>query len=170
MNIFIWSQSEGNTNNGVITKTIKEEHEKKGDSVYVLTAETASFDAEAIASYQNEITKADMVYLAYPVQWGSYPNLFKKTLDTILGYGFAYKKDDTGVVPLLTGKKGKVITTSAHPNEYYVDQLKAIHYLSETTVFRFTGILPLGSLNIGGRTHAATEGLDTEAVRAFVNA
>ncbi len=170
MNIFIWAQSEGNTNNGTIVTTIKEEHEKKGDSVYVLTAENAQLDAETVAVYQNEIGKADMVYLTYPVQWGSYPNAFKKTLDTVLSYGFAYKKDDTGIVPLLTGKKGKVVTTSAHPNEYYVDQLKAIHYLSETTVLRFTGISPLGSLNIGGRTHAATEGLDKEAVRAFVNA
>lgn len=170
MNIFIWAQSKTNSNNAVIVETIKKEHELKGDSVYILSAEDATFDNDSITSYQSELKKSEMVYLTYPIQWGSYPNLFKKTLDSILTYGFAYEYTPEGMPNgLLKGKSGKVITTSGHPNEYYVDQLKAIHYLTDKTVISFVGMEMIGAINLGGRTHGKTEGISVDEIKSFVN-
>lgn len=170
MNIFIWANSVGDSNNNLIAETIKKEHEAKGDNVYTLIAEKAEYTETSIKNYQDELKKADFVYLAYPIQWGSYPNLFKKTLDSVLAYGFAYEKTaEGGIKQLLTGKKGKVVTTSGHPNEYYVEQIKAIHYLAGNTILGFTGIESVGAINLGGRTHGNTEGFSMEELKGFVN-
>ncbi len=169
MNIFIWAQSKSDSNNSVIVETIKKEHEAKGDLVYVLSAEEASFDNDSISSYQSELKKADMVYLAYPIHWGSYPFMFKKSIDSILAYGFAYEYKDGLPVGLLSGKTAKIITTSGHPKEYYVDQLKAIHYLAEKTIINFVGIDSKGAVNVGGRTHGDINGLNLSEVITLIN-
>lgn len=170
MNIFIWGAKRSQSNNNEINKLIVSEHQTKGDTVYTFIAEDAVYTEETIKQYQAEITKADFIYVTYPIQWGSYPAAFKKSLDTLLSYGFAYSYNADGTVnQLLTGKKGKVVTTSGHPNEYYVDQLKAIHYLVDKTFLGFVGIKSQGALNIGGRSQGKIEGFPTEEVIAFVN-
>lgn len=170
MNIFIWSQFNNESNNKVITDVIKSEHEAKGDVVYNLVAEDATLDEASIAKYQEELKKADFVYINYPIHWGSYPNKLKATIDSVLTYGFAYEYTPEGMPNgLLFGKKAKIITTSGHPNEYYVDQLKAIHYLTEKTLLGFVGIETVSAINFGGKTHGKTEGFPIEEIKSFVN-
>lgn len=170
MNIFIWANGRTGSNNGLIVDTLVSEHNKKGDTIFTLNAESASFDEASIKNYQDELKKADFVYFTYPVHWGSYPNMFKKTVDSILTYGYAYEYSAEGMpVALLTGKKAKIITTAGHPNEYYVEQLKAIHYLAEKTILGFTGIESIGAINFGGRTRDKVEGFPIEELVSFIN-
>jgi hypothetical protein len=62
-----------------------------------------------------------------------------------------------------------VVTTSGHPNEYYIEQLKAIHYLADKTLLGFVGIESLGAINLGGRHGGKIEGFPEQEVVAFVN-
>ncbi len=170
MNIFIWANGEEGSNNNLIVDTIKKEHTTKGDNIFILSGVDAKFGEVDIKNYQDELKKADFVYFTYPVQWGSYPNIFKKTVDSVLTYGYAYEYTTEGMPKaLLTGKKAKIITTSGHPNEYYVDQLKAIHYLAEKTILGFVGIETVSTINFGGRTKNKLEGFNVDELVAFIN-
>lgn len=60
---------------------------------------------------QNFITWADAIIVIHPTWWNSFPAMLKGYIDKVLLPGFAYKYGDSGVVPLLTGKKGLIFRT-----------------------------------------------------------
>lgn len=171
MKIFIWAYSVGGSNNTRIAEAILHEHRDMGDAVDTLVASELSFDDETLAAYRKKIADADLIYFVYPIHWGSYPWLYKRTIDELLSYGFAYEysKDGTTPIPLLSGKRARVITTSGHKNQEYVKQLESIHYLAQKTILNFVGMQYEGALNLGGRKHDHREDLDVQAVKVFIH-
>ena len=150
----------------MITKLIQDHHQE--DKVYTLYSDDADLSESGIEEIQKHLSQADMVYMTYPIEWGSYPYSYKETIDKLLTYGYAYEMGEQGTKGLLNKKKAKIITTTGHPNEYYQEQLKSIHYLNRNTVLEFVGIEVTGALNIGGRHHGKTEGFPADEVTAFL--
>ncbi len=168
MNILIWTKTSAESNAKLITDTIEQIHLAKGDTVYKLIAEDITFNESGIKSCQEEISKAEMIYVTYSIEWGSYPFKFKESIDKILTYGFAYTYDGGSIKALLINKKAKIITTSGHPNDFYKEQIKAIHYLTKKTILEFVGIEEVGSINFGGRSHGKTEGFPIDELKSFI--
>lgn len=90
-----------------------------------------------VEAEQEALRKADIIVLAFPLNWYSTPAILKKWFDEVLAYGFAY-----GTGAQLGGKKLIVTYTAASPNATY--QHNNPEAASETSIlaaFRSTATL-----------------------------
>ncbi len=79
------------------------------------TANNFSFDIEA---EQAALAEADIIVFQFPFHWYSLPAIFKKWLDDVLTFGFAYGPGGDKLV----GKKGILsFTTAGEADDYSVD-------------------------------------------------
>ncbi|MFQ3573804.1 MAG: NAD(P)H-dependent oxidoreductase [Thermodesulfovibrionales bacterium] len=92
---------------------------------------------------QELISSSDVLNFVYPIWWTSMPSMMKGYIDRVFLHGFAYRIDpDTGVVPLLRGKKTFIFNTMGTPNEIYEKNgmIKSLRMTSDTGIFEFCGI------------------------------
>lgn len=104
-----------------------------------------------IQTEQEYVRAADVITFIYPVWWAGLPAILKGYVDRVFSYGFAYASDETGVVQLLKGKQGFMISTHGTPNDIY-DQIGMTEGMRMTTdagIFGFVGIEAVGHLFLG---------------------
>ncbi|KAA8787127.1 NAD(P)H-dependent oxidoreductase [Paenibacillus amylolyticus] len=123
----------------------------------VLTeADTASMRAgqtpQDIAAEQQYVTEAEAITFIYPIWWTGLPAILKGYVDRVFAYGFAYASGAAGIEKLLTGKKGLMISTHGTPKDVYdqIGMTDALKLTSDTGIFDFVGIEPVGHLLFGG--------------------
>ncbi|MEN1990085.1 NAD(P)H-dependent oxidoreductase [Paenibacillus hubeiensis] len=107
---------------------------------------------EDIAAEQKYITDADVITMIYPIWWTGLPAIIKGYIDRVFAFGFAYGANETGIVKLLTGKKGFIINTHGTPKEIYdqIGMTDALNMTSDTGIYDFVGIEPVGHILLGG--------------------
>lgn len=105
-----------------------------------------------IKAEQEFITQADVLCFIYPIWWAGIPAILKGYIDRVFSYGFAYGTGEAGIIKMLTGKKGLIINTHGTPKDIY-DQMgmtAGLTITSDTGIFDFVGIEPVGHLFFGG--------------------
>lgn len=106
-----------------------------------------------IKKEQQYITNADVITFIYPIWWTGLPALIKGYVDRVFSYGYAYAYGEDGNIErLLQGKKGFMITTHGTPKEVYdaIGMTDSLKQTSDTGIFEFVGIVPVGHLAFGG--------------------
>ncbi len=91
---------------------------------------------------QDFIRDADIITFIFPIWWADMPAILKGYIDRVFAHGFAYKYDETGPKPLLTGKKAIIITPTGGTEEM-LDKIGMLDAQKLTIVgnkFSFTGI------------------------------
>jgi NAD(P)H dehydrogenase (quinone) len=118
-----------------------------------------------IKTEQEYITQADVITFIYPIWWTGLPAILKGYVDRVFSYGFAYAYGDTGIVKMLSGKKGLIINTHGTPKEYYdeIGMTKGLKITSDTGIFEFVGIEPVDHLLFG-----SVGSLDEEAYKGML--
>ncbi|BCZ18696.1 general stress protein 14 [Helicobacter sp. NHP19-012] len=72
-----------------VNKALKESISHKGAVFSQLYQKYPDFKID-VAAEQQLLTQAERIVFQFPIFWYSYPPLFKKYLDDVLAYGFAY--------------------------------------------------------------------------------
>lgn len=106
-----------------------------------------------IKAEQEYITNADVVTFIYPIWWTGLPAVLKGYVDRVFAYGYAYAYGEDGTMQrLLSGKKGFMINTHGTPKEVYdeIGMTQSLKQTSDTGIFEFVGIEPVGHLLFGG--------------------
>jgi NAD(P)H dehydrogenase (quinone) len=95
-----------------------------------------------IGREQAAIRDAQVLTLVAPMWWSSFPAIMKGYIDRVFAEGFAYSMKGGRYRPLLTGKKGVIITTTAAS----ADELaaggtrRAVKAIQDVGVMEFCGI------------------------------
>lgn len=96
-----------------VNKALKESIEHKG-VMSQLYQKYPDFKID-VAAEQQLLTQAERVVFQFPIFWYSYPPLFKKYLDDVLAYGFAYGSKGKA----LHGKEFSLAVSLGAPIENY---------------------------------------------------
>jgi NAD(P)H dehydrogenase (quinone) len=105
-------------------------------------------DPDAVAA-QEDIRRADVLTLVYPLWWLSMPAMLKGYIDRVFSYGFAYESGEEGVHGLLKDKQAVLITLSAAPlaRFYASGAWNAVQLLQEAHMLRNPGFQLLEHLH-----------------------
>ncbi len=97
---------------------------------------------EDVAQEQKLIKEADEIVMIYPVWWASMPAILKGYIDRVFSYGFAYKKDEKGIIGLLASKQVTLINTHGAPFAYYqqIGMHDAFNKTVDMGIFSFCGV------------------------------
>lgn len=102
---------------------------------------------EDIKKEQDFITWADAIIVVHPTWWNSFPAMLKGYMDKVLLPGFAYKYGDSGVIPLLEGKKGLIFRTLGSDEKLNIEDGRKIAYKT-TSDYGTLGFCGINILNI----------------------
>ncbi|MZQ80610.1 flavodoxin family protein [Paenibacillus sp. 5J-6] len=111
----------------------------------------AGHTPQDIKTEQEFITQADAITFIYPIWWTGLPAILKGYVDRVYSYGFAYSVGESGIIKMLTGKKGFIINTHGTPQEIYneIGMTDGLKITSDIGIFDFVGIEPVGHLLFG---------------------
>ncbi|WP_411346266.1 NAD(P)H-dependent oxidoreductase [Paenibacillus sp. WLX1005] len=132
-----------------------------------------------IQTEQEYIRNADVITFIHPVWWTGLPAILKGYVDRVFAYGFAYASDENGIVQLLKGKQGLIISTHGTPKEVYdsIGMTDGLKITSDDGIFGFVGIESVGHLlfgSIGYLDEAGYQGIlnevDSTVKRLFPSA
>ena len=92
-------------------------------------------------SAQEDVSRADVLPIIYPLWWLSMPAILKGYIDRVFARGFAYESDNGVVRGLLTGKKAVLITLSGAPLPLLLSSgnWNAVQVLQDTHILRAVG-------------------------------
>ncbi|WP_248295423.1 NAD(P)H-dependent oxidoreductase [Paraburkholderia sp. UYCP14C] len=101
------------------------------------------------------------------------PAMMKGYIDRVFSRGFAYETQPDGVHGLLSGRRAVVVTISAAPLAWFVEdgRWQAMQLLQDTHVFRASGFDPIGHLHfdaVGPAMPHAMAATHFAQVREFV--
>lgn len=105
-----------------------------------------------IHAEQKFVANAELITLIFPLWWTGYPAILKGWVDRTLLNGFAFKhSQQTGITPLLSGKKVQLITTmGASVTEYEKNGLMdAMAMTMGDNVWSFCGCEDAGMIALG---------------------
>jgi NAD(P)H dehydrogenase (quinone) len=104
----------------------------------------------AVQREQRYLADAGAVAFFYPLWWGFMPAMMKGYIDRVLSYGFAYAMQDDDIVPLLSGKRALIFTSSeASMTELRRSkQWHAMRVLEEDNILSLCGIQLLDHLHL----------------------
>lgn len=120
---------------------------------------SGSFPAD-IAAEQSHIRWADVLVFLYPVWWAGMPAMMKGYVDRVFLKGFAYDYGrDGSIVPLLSGKKAAVFSTTGTPSEFYEKSgmHKSMRQTADEGIFAFCGVEVLRHDFFGGIPSSTAE-------------
>lgn len=132
-----------------------------------------------IQTEQEYIRNADVITFIHPVWWTGLPAILKGYVDRVFAYGFAYASDENGIVQLLKGRQGLIISTHGTPKEVYdsIGMTDGLKITSDAGIFGFVGIESVGHLlfgSIGYLDEAGYQGIlnevDSTVKRLFPSA
>jgi NAD(P)H dehydrogenase (quinone) len=110
-----------------------------------------------IAKEQGFVKWADLLIFIYPIWWGGMPAILKGYIDRIFTSGFAYRSYESGILPLLSGKKALIMSTMGQAKaDYEKGMFKAMNLVNVEGIFGFCGIDVEDHLYISS-IHKATE-------------
>lgn len=94
-----------------------------------------------VVQAQDDIRRADVLTVLYPLWWLSMPAMMKGYIDRVFARGFAYESHNGIVHGLLSGKKSVLITVSGAPLPLLVQSgnWNAVQVLQDTHIFRSAG-------------------------------
>jgi len=85
---------------------------------------------DEIAAYQQRLTEADNLVLAYPVWWATPPAMLQGWLQRVMTNGFAFTFDDSGARGLLSHKTGLLVNVgspnSASLSAQYLEPIQGV--------------------------------------------
>lgn len=97
----------------------------------------------SMKKYQEQILRADVVILIYPIWWGRYPAMLAGYIDRLFASDFAYRFQPGAILPegMLKGRKVICISTMQGPGVYSRLFLANAHQvLMKRALFSFVGI------------------------------
>ncbi|HYB57803.1 MAG TPA: NAD(P)H-dependent oxidoreductase [Alphaproteobacteria bacterium] len=96
----------------------------------------------AVRREQRHLAAAGALALFFPLWWAFMPAMTKGYIDRVLSLGFAYGFDGDDLIPLLTGKKALVFTSSAADMAYLrrSKQWQAMRVLERDHILALCGI------------------------------
>jgi len=96
----------------------------------------------AIQREQRHLADAGAIALFFPLWWAFMPAMMKGYIDRVLTPGFAYDIDVDGMVPLLSGKKALIFTSSGADMAYLrrSKQWQAMRQLEKNHILSLCGI------------------------------
>jgi NAD(P)H dehydrogenase (quinone) len=74
---------------------------------------------EEVQKQQERLAKADALVFISPALGWFIPAIMEGWIQRVFSWGFAWKADQTGMIGLLTQKKGLYIFTTGNPEAYY---------------------------------------------------
>ncbi|WP_179343404.1 NAD(P)H-dependent oxidoreductase [Winogradskyella ursingii] len=91
---------------------------------------------------QEKVSKADWIFVVYPVWWTQMPAILKGYIDRVFSPKFAFDYGENGLIKLLKGRKAAIFSTFGHPDKYYQEEgfLKAFEKTVDEGIFEYTGI------------------------------
>jgi len=91
---------------------------------------------------QRHLAEAGAVALFYPLWWAFMPAMMKGYIDRVLASGFAYDIKNDEIVPLLSGRKALIFTSSAADMAYLrrSKQWRSMRLLEEDNILSLCGI------------------------------
>lgn len=106
---------------------------------------------EDVKKEQEFVAEADVITFIAPVWWTGLPAILKGYVDRVFAFGFAYSAGPEGVIKLLEGKKGFMISTHGNPKEVYdeMGMTASLKMTSDIGIWDFTGIEPVEHLLFG---------------------
>jgi len=122
---------------------------------------------------QQDVLKADVVTVIYPLWWMAMPAMMKGYIDRVFSRGFAYETQPGAVRGLLSGRRAAVVTVSGAPLASLMEdgRWQAMQLLQDTHVFRAAGFDLVGHLHfdeVGPAMPSAAVTADLTRVREFV--
>lgn len=97
---------------------------------------------EDIRREQDHITRADFIWVVFPIWWTSMPAVLKGYIDRVFLSGFAYKMEGDRPVGLLTNKKVAILNSMGMSREEYKasGMFDALALTIDKGVFEFAGM------------------------------
>lgn len=101
-----------------------------------------------VRTEQAHIAAAELIVVIHPIWWTGLPARYKGYIDRVFSYGFAYRYDKTGLVPLLKGKKILIINTQGTPKDIYEasGMFEAMRMTTDGGIYGFCGLEVVGHL------------------------
>lgn len=128
-----------------ITYSVSDLYEMNFDPVLSLEDISGRRNGEidsVIQKEQEKITDAEWIFTIYPIWWTQMPAILKGYFDRVFAPKFAFEYNKDGLVKLLKGRKGVLLSTFGHSNEIYEKEgfLKAFERTMDEGIFEYTGI------------------------------
>ena len=97
--------------------------------------------SQDILTEQEYIRWADVISIIYPLWWTGFPAILKGYFDRVFAYGFAYKYNKEGKIPMLCDKEAVFICTLGEELDFYkrIGMIEALNITSDYGVFGFCG-------------------------------
>ncbi|HHN47412.1 MAG TPA: flavodoxin family protein [Bacteroidales bacterium] len=97
---------------------------------------------------QDYIAWAEMMTIIHPVWWTGLPAMIKGYIDRVFSHGFAYRRNENGLLKLLTGKKVIVFNTQGAVEEVYKrsGMFLAMSKTSDAGIYEFCGMTVVNHL------------------------
>jgi len=161
--LIIYSNHYGNNFNSRLLDRLKSKITQIGDELEVRDLYQMNFDPvlrtkdfemisagnppDDIRKEQELIKWADILLFIYPIWWGGMPAIVKGYIDRVFSWGFAYKSNGNGPVPLLTDKKAIIMNSFGQSRaEYEMGMFAAMNRVNSEGVFGFSGVQVLQQL------------------------
>ncbi|WP_096189460.1 NAD(P)H-dependent oxidoreductase [Evansella halocellulosilytica] len=187
--LVIFMHSSTDSFNGAILDNYVAALKKNGDHVYVRNLAEQLFYplltkkeyeqslnsdyARDVKEEQTYIAKADVITFIFPMWWGGFPAIGKGYIDRVFSYGFAYRLKNESPIPLLNGKKGRIIFTSGTPEKEMHETGLYDHFVDgvNQSIFTFCGVELEGVLHFGNiiETSPSSRKKMLEKVSEFAN-
>ncbi len=122
-------------------------------------AELGGRTTAPIRRQQRDIAEAGALALFFPLWWGYMPAMLKGYIDRVFSRGFAYDVDVDNMVPLLSGKKARVFTSSGADMAYLrrCKQWQAMRLLLDDHFLSLCGIELLEHVHFAAITPGISE-------------
>lgn len=161
--LIIYSNHYGDNFNSRLLERLKSNITHAGDELMVRDLYQMNFDPvlrtndfkmisagnppDDIRKEQELIKWADILLFIYPIWWGGMPAIVKGYIDRVFSWGFAYKSNGNGPVPLLTDKKAIIMNSFGQSRaEYEMGMFAAMNRVNSEGVFGFSGVEVLQQL------------------------
>jgi NAD(P)H dehydrogenase (quinone) len=152
--LIIYSNHYGNNFNSRLLERLKSKITQIGDELEVRDLYQMNFDPvlrtkdfemisagnppDDIRKEQELIKWADILLFIYPIWWGGMPAIVKGYIDRVFSWGFAYKSNGNGPVPLLTDKKAILMNSFGQSRaEYEMGMFAAMNRVNSEGVLDF---------------------------------
>ncbi len=102
---------------------------------------------------ERELLKdADVFALFYPIWFNSPPAILKGYLERVFGLGFAFRREQSGNAPLMTGRKLISFTSSGAPTEWVIQSgaWQAMRTLFDGHFAAVCGLTLIDHVHFGG--------------------
>ncbi len=114
----------------------------KGADFVALQSGKTSPDVKVEQEY---VVWSDIMTIIHPIWWTGLPAMMKGYIDRVFSYGFAYSRNEGGLLRLLTGKKVIILNTQGAPKDLYEKSgmFVAMGKTSDTGIYEFCGMTVL---------------------------